>query len=131
MIYLDASALVTTVVKRAPAEALKAYLTANSDATTVTNTIGFIETVRTCDLLGGFPNLMSQLLSDHTEIPLNPDIRDDAARLPGRLRSLDAIHVATAARLGAQLTALVTYDQRMADAARGAGLPVAMPGLSG
>jgi predicted nucleic acid-binding protein len=40
-----------------------------------------------------------------------------------------AIHVASASLLGSELIALVTYDRRMADAARGAGLPVAMPGM--
>lgn len=130
MIYLDSSALVTSLVQRAHAADLKAYLDAHPGMGTATSTIGFIETVRTCDLIGTFPGLMTRLRADHTEIPVNAQIRDDAARLPGRLRSLDAIHAATAARLGPELTALVTYDQRMADAARGAGLPVAMPGLS-
>ena len=41
--------------------------------------------------------------------------------------SLDAIHLATALRLGEQLTSFVTYDKRLADAAEGAGLSVDMP----
>lgn len=129
MIYLDASALITAVVQRPHAEALKAYLD-GTEAETVTSTIGFVETVRTCDQYGSFPQLMGQLLSDHGEIELDGQIRDDAARLPGKLRSLDAIHVASAAQFGQELTALVTYDHRMADAARDAGLPVAMPGVA-
>jgi len=48
--------------------------------------------------------------------------------MPSLVRSLDAMHVASAEQLGAELTALVTYDARMAEAAREAGLPVAMPG---
>jgi len=40
-----------------------------------------------------------------------------------------AIHVASAGLLRSEMVALVTYDHRMADAARGAGLPVSMPGL--
>lgn len=54
---------------------------------------------------------------------------DAAANVPGTVRSLDAIHVASADVLGSELIALVTYDRRMADAAHEAGLPVAMPGL--
>jgi predicted nucleic acid-binding protein len=129
VIYLDASAIVTAVTLRNPAPALREYLEERPDERTCTNTIGFVETVRTCDLIGSFPNLMTRLRADHTEIPLSARVRDEAARLPGVLRSLDAIHVATAALLGPHLTGLVTYDRRMADAARGAGLPVTAPGL--
>lgn len=129
MIYLDSSALITAVVRRTHADALNRYLADKLDET-ATSTVGFIETVRTCDLYGTFPGLMSQLLSEHGEIVPDAQVREDAAHLPGKLRSLDAIHVASAALFGPELIALVTYDQRMADAARGAGLPVAMPGLS-
>lgn len=43
------------------------------------------------------------------------------------LRTLDAIHLATALRLGSDLDAVVTYDNRLAEAARTLGLPVAAP----
>ncbi|WP_250037108.1 hypothetical protein [Paractinoplanes maris] len=50
------------------------------------------------------------------------------------LRSLDAIHLATAQVLvnesGSELTAFVTYDRRLLDAAKAAGLPTASPGQS-
>lgn len=70
------------------------------------------------------------MLRQYQDVKATDRVRDDAARLPGRLRSLDAVHVASAALLGSELIALVTYDQRMADAARSAGLPVTMPGLT-
>lgn len=129
MIYLDASALVTFVVDRPYASDLRGFLESSRASRTATSTIGFVETVRTCDRIGGVPNLMGTLLRDHSEIRLTDAIRDAAANVPGAVRSLDAIHVASAALLGSELVALVTYDHRMADAARGAGLPVAMPGL--
>jgi uncharacterized protein len=46
---------------------------------------------------------------------------------PASLRSLDAIHLASALALGDELAAFVTYDARLADAARSAGLPVIAP----
>jgi predicted nucleic acid-binding protein len=46
---------------------------------------------------------------------------------PAAVRTLDAIHVATALALGRTLDAFVTYDERLAEAAREAGLPVVMP----
>jgi hypothetical protein len=43
------------------------------------------------------------------------------------VRSLDAIHLATALRIRSQLTSFITYDKRLADAAQAAGLTVDMP----
>jgi predicted nucleic acid-binding protein len=45
------------------------------------------------------------------------------------LRTLDAIHVASAQVLGDSLDTLVTYDKRMLDVARAEGLPAEAPGL--
>jgi uncharacterized protein len=58
-------------------------------------------------------------------------ILDRAGRLgPASLRSLDAIHTATALSLGSDLHALIAYDDRMIQAARALGLPVPSPGRS-
>ncbi len=43
------------------------------------------------------------------------------------LRTLDAIHIATALAVGDDLESIVTYDERMIDAARLIGLPTATP----
>ncbi|WP_423465092.1 type II toxin-antitoxin system VapC family toxin [Promicromonospora sp. MS192] len=51
-----------------------------------------------------------------------------AAAIDIHIRSLDAIHVATAAALGEDLVAVVTYDKQMLHAARHLGLPVVSPG---
>jgi uncharacterized protein len=50
-----------------------------------------------------------------------------AAVEPRALRTLDAIHLASALSLGGTLGALVTYDNRLASAARGAGVAVLQP----
>jgi predicted nucleic acid-binding protein len=47
--------------------------------------------------------------------------------LPAELRSLDAIHLATAKRLGDDISELVVYDERMAVAARQLGYRVSSP----
>ncbi|HSV66670.1 MAG TPA: PIN domain-containing protein [Mycobacteriales bacterium] len=129
MIYLDSSALVTLVLGRTHAAPLRELFLRHPAETTATSTVGLVETVRTCDSHGNFPNLLARLARVHVEIPLTDRVRDAATAVPGRLRSLDAIHVASAELLGSELTALVTYDKRIADAARAAGLPVAMPGV--
>ena len=129
MIYLDASAVITYVTRRAHFHDLDEYLRARKALEVATSTIGFVETVRICDRIGEFPHLLPQLLRDYTELRLTDDIRDRAATLPGGLRALDAIHVATAETLADDLTCLVSYDKRMLDVANTRGLPVAAPGM--
>ncbi|MBS1675174.1 MAG: type II toxin-antitoxin system VapC family toxin [Actinobacteria bacterium] len=66
-------------------------------------------------------------LGDLAIAPLAPPIVESARIIgPPVLRSLDAIHLATAAAIGAQ--ELWTYDDRLADAAEGMGIPSRMPG---
>ena len=61
-------------------------------------------------------------------VALADEIVARAARVgPPMLRTLDAIHLATGFALGPDLTALVTYDARQADAARALGIAVATP----
>jgi len=62
------------------------------------------------------------------EIPLSTRVRGVAGSLePAALRTLDAIHLASALELGADLGALLTYDRRLADAARARGVDVRSP----
>lgn len=61
-------------------------------------------------------------------IPLSDQVLRLARDIAGRsLGSLDAIHLATAASLGDDLGVILTYDQRMMDAATSLGMPVAAP----
>lgn len=61
-------------------------------------------------------------------VRMDDPLLDAAALLPAeRLRSLDAIHLAAAQRLGKDLSVLVSYDERMLAAARDLGIPVASP----
>lgn len=61
-------------------------------------------------------------------VHLDPELLDDAGRLgPPGLRTRDAIHIQCALLLGDDLEALITYDGRQAEAARGAGLAVRTP----
>jgi predicted nucleic acid-binding protein len=130
VIYLDASAMVTYVVRRTNFISLQEFLARHSQFRGATSTVGLVETVRSCDRMGTYPNLMSQLLRDYDEFEITTEIRDRAANLPGRLKALDAIHVATAEALGEDLVSFITYDRTMARAARSQGLPVASPGTN-
>nr|WP_258028764.1 PIN domain-containing protein [Streptomyces fradiae] len=93
----------------------------------VISTLGFVETVRTLGLGGHFPKAMEDLDARITEILLTREVRDAAALLVGRLRTLDAIHVASALSLRDELTCLVSYDRRMLETARVEGLSAEAP----
>jgi predicted nucleic acid-binding protein len=62
-------------------------------------------------------------------LEIDATVRSSAAALAEpNLRTLDAIHVATAAGIGADLQAFVTYDERLLQTAGELGLPVVSPG---
>lgn len=71
-----------------------------------------------------------ELLDRLYQVPLERSLLDRAAdlRAPLALRSLDAVHLASALVLGTTLSAVVTYDARMTAAAVSLGLEVAAPG---
>jgi predicted nucleic acid-binding protein len=76
------------------------------------------------DLHADIERVLAQVL----QIQLDTEILATAAELePPALRTLDAIHIASALVLGEELEAVVTYDARMADAARAVGLRVEAP----
>ncbi|MGH3696167.1 MAG: type II toxin-antitoxin system VapC family toxin [Pseudonocardiaceae bacterium] len=71
------------------------------------------------------------LATDVDIVEITPPVLGDATTLPPpRLRTLDAIHLATALDLGASVDILLTYDRILIEAARTTGLTVASPGTS-
>lgn len=89
-----------------------------------------VEVLRAVETLGvASVGKARQILREITLLDLDRWVAEQAAtlRVEPFLRSLEAIHVATARRLGADLTALITYDRRIADAARQLALPVESP----
>lgn len=130
MIYMDSSALLTLLTGRAGAAELRDFLAERPGLPMATSTVGMVETVRQLDKVGSFPNALADLDRMVTEILLTEEVRDLATRVPATLRSLDAIHVASALVIGDALDSLVTYDKRMLDAAREAGLAAHAPGMA-
>lgn len=67
-------------------------------------------------------------LFDVILLPLEDALLDEAASLrPPGVRSLDALHLATALSVRDDLGAFVTYDERLAETAEAHGLPVTAP----
>lgn len=130
MIYMDTSALVIWLTRRNHWAELDAFLQLRLTQPLATSTLGFVETVRTLDLMGHFPEAMEDLDARITEILPTREVRDGAALLVGGLRTSDAIHVAGAVSSRDDLTAPVTYDRRMLDTARAEGLSAHAPGMA-
>lgn len=127
-VYLDASALVKLVLEEAETSALREYLAA-AEPRQVTSVVSRVELPRA---VNRFPaadlGLAWAVLDEVQAIALDLDVARRAATLqPSGLRSLDAIHLASALVIGQELDAFITYDKRLEAAARANGLAVAAP----
>ncbi len=129
MLYLDSSALVKLVVHEPESAALRDFLTTQGQRC-VTSALARVEVVRAVAEQGDpVLALAALVLSRCDQVAVTVDLLDRAARLPPpALRSLDAIHLASASRLQPGLTSVVAYDRRLLTAADEFGLPTTSPG---
>jgi predicted nucleic acid-binding protein len=132
LVYLDSSALVKLVVREAESEALRAWVAAHPAA--VTSALAVTEVRRAVSRVSprrGLSDRARLVLDGLALLAVDLDVLERAARLaPTELRTLDAIHLASALSLGADLLAFVSYDDRQRAAARKAGLPLVRPGAA-
>jgi uncharacterized protein len=127
--YIDTSAAIKLLVEETNSKAFAAFYDADTDAEWVSSALLRIEVIRT--VARAKPVLLPDardLLLAFSYITITDEIVEAAMAEPDRsLRSLDAIHLATARLLGPDLDAVVTYDDRLAKAASEAGLATASP----
>ncbi|MEX1169343.1 MAG: type II toxin-antitoxin system VapC family toxin [Chloroflexota bacterium] len=127
-VYLDSSAFVKVVVEETETAALRAFLSSNN-ARRVSSALLRTEALRAIRHLG--PDALATVREGLRRVDLigiDGRILDAAGTLePQVLRTLDAIHLATAMAVGDDLDVIVTYDDRMVDAARLLGLSTATP----
>lgn len=125
--YLDASALFKLVVTEPESEALREAVRAWPRR--VTSRLAVVELIRSVRRADpGREAAARRLLGGVTLLVDTNRVLVGATQLePQTLRALDAIHVATALRVRAVLSAFVSYDQRQLEAADALGLPVASP----
>jgi predicted nucleic acid-binding protein len=127
--YLDTSAALKLLIDESHSLAFATFYRQHSEDNWVSSTLLRIELVRAVNrtLPALLPEAREQLMA-FDYVAIDDDIVDAAANEPERaLRSLDAIHLATAQALGSDVAALVTYDDRLAQAARRAGIRVLTP----
>lgn len=127
--YIDTSALAKLIIIEAESATLKAWID-DQRPVLISSPITSTEITRTVnrrepESLG----LVPRILSGITFVPMDTETLRFAGIIgPVTLRSIDAIHVATAIRSGKYVSSIVTYDKRMAEAARLNGVTVISPG---
>jgi uncharacterized protein len=129
VIYLDTSAFVRLVRGERETPALQAFLRDRPAGPLVSSALLVVETRRA--VLREAPDQLARadlLLTRIDQVDVTRSVLEAASRLPDPgLRSLDAIHLATALQLAGDLEALVTYDGRLAATAARQKLPVVAP----
>lgn len=127
--YVDTSAALKLLAEESHSRAFAAFYDEHSRASWVSSALLRIEVIRAVARVmpAALPDARDLLLAfDYVNI--DDEIVDAAMNEPDRmLRSLDAIHLATARVLGPDLTGVVTYDDRLATAADDAGMSVVAP----
>jgi len=130
VIYLDSSALLKLLHDEAESAALADWLTARTGTPLVSSALAKVEVVRACRRINRATlREAAAMLAGLDLIPLSSAVLDQAADVgETMLHSLDAIHLASALSIQAELSAFVAYDHRLAEAASTAGLNLSVPG---
>ncbi|GLZ32924.1 ribonuclease VapC [Lentzea sp. NBRC 105346] len=135
MIYLDSAAIVKLIRPEAETADLLDWLNDRLNDVLVSSALTEIEVPRALrrsdpGRLVGVPTVLAKI----NKLEIDSAVRATAAAYDDpNLRSLDAIHLASAHSLvleGKKLIAFVTYDKRLLAAVSAAGLPVASPGMN-
>lgn len=127
--YADTSAVIKLLIDETHTSAMAEFFDEHEDWDWASSNLLRIEVARAISRVRPefLPNAR-ELLDYFAFIPISDDIVERAMTEPGAgLRSLDAIHLATARTLANDLAGLVSYDERLLTATSNAGLPVVSP----
>ena len=128
MIYLDTSATVKLVTAEQESPALINWLNVHPDEHLATSAIGHIELIRAATRVGAAIAAARNIASTIDTLVLTDTIAAIAATIPpAELRTLDAIHLATAHAHRHSLAAFCVYERRLLEAAESQGLPTVSP----
>ena len=130
VLYLDSSAILKLVIDEPESSALLSLLESFPDR--ASSALARVEVHRAVRRAGGGKNELrraSEVLARIALVAVDDEVLTRASELePRELRSLDAIHLATALSLGKQLGALAAYDRRLTSSAKRLRLRVVSPG---
>lgn len=136
MIYLDSAAIVKLVHREPASDVLDMWLAERLGLPRVTSSIAEVEVPRAIKRIApASQSRIGAVMGTIARFGIDAAVRGLAASYTDpALRSLDAVHLATAqvltAELGTPPTAFVTYDKRLLAAANAVGLPTASPGAA-
>jgi uncharacterized protein len=124
--YIDTSAYVKVPLAE-PERAM--LLQALQPYALVSSWLLSVEAVRACARYGPqYAQAADAGLRTVSLLPLDEAVLTRVKTLPpAQLRTLDALHLATALSLEADLAVLVSYDDRLSEAAQAAGMTVLSP----
>ena len=131
IVYVDTSAAMKLLVEEAESETLADYLEevrSTASDTLVASLLLHTELHSAANRQAGHiqTQAVADVLSTLSLIDVESGDLVTGPLLPGRLRSSDAIHLATALRVDAQ--SMVAYDVELGAAASAAGIAVVSPG---
>ena len=130
MIYLDTSAMVKLVAAEPESAELIEWLNGRPDEALATSAIGHIELLRAARRIGQAAVLAAQRIANGIDTLLLTESIAAVACTIGHaeLRTLDAIHLATAAVHRERISTFCAYDVRLLAAAEAEELSVTAPG---
>lgn len=128
MIYLDTSALAKLVAREAGTAELRAYLAQRAGVPRFSSALAHAELLRAARRHGPEATQKARhVLAELHLVDVTREVLEHAVTIEA-VRTLDAVHLATAAVAQERLEAVVTYDVRMQEAARAMGFQVVAPG---
>jgi predicted nucleic acid-binding protein len=130
VIYLDSSALLKLIHPEAETPTLRQWLATQSGIPVVSSVLARIEVTRACRQYTAAARVEAAgMFAGLDVIPLSDEVVTVAGEVgEPTLRSLDAIHLASALAIRAELSAVCVYDRKLFAASESSGLAVVSPG---
>ena len=121
MIYLDTSAAVKALIEEPESDSIRRLFA--TETPFVSSRLLAVELHAVADRRAISARAAQELLNRVALVSLGDGVLDDAIAMHAGLRTLDALHLATAVRLKAAISGILTFDRELADAAARSAIP--------